>query len=49
MYIILLIYYSNTLLLVGGWTNPIEKNKDSQIGSFPQIAMKIFKRNETTT
>ena len=36
--------------LVGGWTNPFEKNmivKLDQIGSFPQVGVKINK-NETT-
>ena len=32
--------------LGGGWTHPSEKI--SQIGSFPQVGMKI-KQNETTT
>ena len=27
-------------ILVGGWTNPIEKY-DRQIGSFPQVGVKI--------
>ncbi len=34
---------NNTIVYVGGWTNPSEKY-DRQIGSFPQVGVNIIKK-----